>query len=430
MTTTTFLSSSRPRILDQVSDVLELLSDAGRMKWAALTCQDLKVSGPEDSAGSSLQEVLRGSGQAALETTGLGSREILSPDSSIDLGHAPAWIDAGLQYEALITHIEDHGELDYIFCLDPWAAQMLSSGEHSHTRTRWVFVTDRHGQRSEGQEEYWDRMAEWFQALPFYAIIAKEVWDAALPSQADFRSPNRIAQDSSRVFLEKPGAWQWKRISERVASERATEDTLLFIVKYSGSLVHLRMLLDSVARQHHPKDRLRIAVLAQGVAIDLPEYLRWFALAQKDITVTAIDLSENSGEASLAALLTEVSGATVIWVDDHVLLPDRFSESVRVAAKTGTSFAFFGVSISLDISAQILTGNMDPSPHYEQLLNAFTQQGVSDSLECAGLFSSREFPGSSQEKARRISTRVLGGRDPRTPAPKHSLGLLRTVDLS
>lgn len=140
-------------------DVNALLAEAGQGTALLLTHRSLRRV---ENGGERLRELLctdddaRPAGRAILE-------------SSDRLGHAPAWIDAGVVYEELL---EDRGSADFIFCLDPWAAQLLSRAKESAPDAKWVLVTD---PTTEGTGEYWEALDRWLGSLPWSMIVPRDL---------------------------------------------------------------------------------------------------------------------------------------------------------------------------------------------------------------------------------------------------------------
>jgi hypothetical protein len=332
-------------------EIVALLTEASQAKCLVLSRRELRaIEDPSD-----LRDVLRDVSRHSEDCRGSGGAEVFGSESADDLGDAPAWVDAGALHEGLIAHLETQGPVDFVFCMDPWAAQLRSRTGGAAADARWIFVSNLSDRKSKAHREYWDRMEEWFKGHSFSAIVSRDVWDLALAEG------KKVSKGSSRIHLEKHGAWQWRRISGPDFQAR----TLLLLVQYSGCLARIKVFLDSLARQDYPKQSLRAAILLRGGNRDLDTYLQWFALVHPDVRVVAVDAAQ------LAPVLKQTPGATLVLVDESSILPDKFARAVCEAAVTSVGADLYSVPLSLEASAHIITGNLDPLSNYEKLLLAF-----------------------------------------------------------
>jgi hypothetical protein len=340
--------------MTRAPEVSALLSEASRAKCLILSRRELRAI----EEPSTLKDALRDLGRHSDDCRGSASLELFGPESSGALGDAPAWVDAGALHEGLIAHLETHGPVDFVFCLDPWAAQLLSRMGEGITAARWILVSDLAFRKDQGRREYWNQMDEWFKRLSFAAIIPRDVWDQVLAEGVG--GPT----ETPTIHLAKHGAWQWRRISG--ASSRA--GALLFLVQYSDSLARIKVFLDSLARQDYPRSNLHVAILVRESNRDLDAYLRWFALAHPEVGVEAIEADQ------LTLVLDQSLGATLVLVDDSSILPDKFARAVSEAAFTSAGADLCSVPLNLEASAHIITGNLDPLANYEKLLLAFQER--------------------------------------------------------
>jgi len=286
--------------------------------------------------------------------------------SAADWGHAPCWIDAGGVYKDLIGQGPELP--DVVLCLDPWAAQLFD--EEAPSGARWFLVSDLKSRKSLSHEDYWAQLEEWFDRRPFAGIIDQEAWEEAIgigPAEAQ-------VDRAASIHLERPGAWQWKTITGSSEPMPGEQQTLLFLVKYSGSLPHLRVFLDSLARQEYPNDLLRATILTSEKSEDLRQYLRWYALAHPKLTAEPVSTSDTGGgpwESVLNRTLEAVPGALIILSGDHTILPTQFARVALEMSSTAVRPSIVGLSLSAEASAQVLTGNLDAVAHYETLVGAF-----------------------------------------------------------
>jgi hypothetical protein len=347
-----------PSVLDDPSEVKALLSEAEDARVLAISRRELVRA---DCAGRSLLDTLRELGRHADDSAGKGSLEILGDAPVGDLGHAPSWIDAGGVYEDLVAHGPEQG--DIIFCLDPWAAQLIRDDD-SASGARWFVVSDVNVRKPASHEDYWAQLEEWLERRPFAGIISREAWEEALGSRA-----------VPSVHLQRPGAWQWKTMGGTAEPSGAGTQALLFLVKYSGSLPHLRVFLDSLARQDHPRERLRATILISEESEDLRRYLRWHALAHPTLAVEALVMSpsETDANAELNRSLEAFPGALVVMTGDHTILPSGFSRVALEMSAARVLPSLPGLPLSAEASAHAVTGNLDAVAHYESLAAAFSR---------------------------------------------------------
>ncbi|HXC66061.1 MAG TPA: hypothetical protein VN638_01510 [Nitrospiraceae bacterium] len=316
------------------------------------------------------------------------SGEIFSGEAAVELGHAVSWIDAGTVYEDLIALFESQEPPDVVICMDPWAAQLCKRPEVDRSQCRWIFVTDSQQMRTSAHSRYWDQVEAWLAELPFYAtfclgVVGSERTTALDPeSQTSHPKPAVI----SRTYLEKPGAWRWKRISEPQPLEMPGTGIITLLLQHSGSLSHLRIFMDSWARQDFSKSRMRLLLLARAWSQDLSDYLRWLSLVHTDLDIVRIDQSQESWGEQLDGALATLLGSTLVMTGDHALLPETFASTVRGCSGSKTGTVILGVPMSLEVSAQIILGNMDHIRHQDSLLRAFAGASRHQPIEIARVF--------------------------------------------
>lgn len=334
--------------------VFELLTKASAGRGAILTRRECVRF--DSVPVSELMHHLRQVGHHVEGCQGRASTEILGIEEGA-LGHAPAWIDAGLVYEDLARSAESLGSLDYVFCLDPWAAQLRSRAGEIAGHATWILVSDIDDRNRAEEREYWEQLQHWFQGLSFSAIIPKRVWDQALVAP---EAPAPPAPEST-LFAQKPGAWRWRRLTPGPGTA-----SVVALIRYSGRLAHLRVLLDSLIRQEGSREGMRLVVLAGAEGEDPRATLRWFEIAHPAHPIALIRTSEE-WKTELNRVLSETPGATVVMIGDHAILPARFLDIVRQGAHPPV----LGVPVNLEATAHIVTGNLDPIQNYDTLLQSF-----------------------------------------------------------
>jgi hypothetical protein len=345
-------------VLRDAPEILELLAEAAQGRVVLLTSRELRSCDNVDV--SALRAALQTMGQHEEHCLDNETREMLEAEASENFGHAPFWLAAGARLEELLVRLENHGPADYIFCLDPWAAQIRSKADKMAPTAAWVLISDLDERKKGKDREYWEQLEAWFEALPFAVIVPRKVWDQAIsPAQ-----PPSLPATEPELFAAKPGAWRWRRLT---SSPKAAP--VVFLVRYSGSLGHLRVFLDSVVRQEGPKDGVHIAILAGVEGEDPRAYLQWFDIAHPGQRTTLIGTS-GIWKTELSQFLGRASGATVVMAGDHSILPSRFTALVR----QGASPRVLGIPASLEVTAHVLTGNLDPIQNYETLLQSFSSE--------------------------------------------------------
>jgi len=346
-------------------------------------------------------------------------REILLEEQAGELGHAPAWLEAGARYEELIAALESQGPAEYVFCLDPWAAQLLGSRDGAGLGARWVFVRDEATREREQLREYWEQLDHWFGNIPYHAIISREELERSIRDESPVGTPG----GDDRIILQKPGSWQWRQISKPSRRSPRPTGALLLIVRYSGSLSHLRVLLDSLARQDYPKHLLRLAILAAEPCPDVKSYLKWYSHCHPSQGPSLVDISDpdqGKWRADLNRVLAQSSGAVIVLVGDHSILPDKFSRKAVEISSADPRPVIFGVPLGDQASAHILIGNLDPIPNYEILLRTASSGTASERSEVARILSPAEWASGNGDPLSKIMAPESGGSESR-----EGLGLLQ-----
>jgi hypothetical protein len=405
-----------PRLIAASTEILELLADAARGTSVFLTRRELlgceKIGVPE------LQEALQDLGRHKESCLSRETREMLGTEAPEDLAHASDWLEAGARLEELLSGLESHGPADYIFCLDPWAAQILNQSGQIVPDARWVLVSDVEARKSGKFREYWEQLEQWLGSLPFHAVIPRTAWDRAIVAVP--RAPSTLKDD--RIHLQKPGAWQWRSTST-TPKPSTNQRAVIFLVRYSGSLSHLRIFLDTVARQDYPKESLRPLILAELDDKGMRAYLKWLSRAHPSLQAMALD--PRGWKPQLNRILEQQPDAVLVLIGDHSVLPHRFVRAALESLRTQAPPVLLGVPLDLDASAQILTGNLDPLHHYPDLLRAFSQSSGPQPAEIG-----RILPPEQWRDLRDPVSRIMASATPHvasTDAPP-VLGVLQLAD--
>lgn len=354
-----------PAVLN-LDQVRALLSEAGNSRVFILSQGELESA---ERPGASLGQLLcqRRQGRNSLET---GAGAILGSLPLEELGHAPAWIDAGAQCQELESHLDGEGDLSYVFCLDPWAGQILTRSGDLAERAKWVYVSDLEERKKSGPyPAYWEALEAWFRELPFTWIISKALLEQAIDAQRTEVHPAPLSV-ANLIHAEQPGAWQWRVLRKAPMPAKPHEGTLFILCRYSGSLAHLRVFLDSVARQDVPREAIELAILAPPGNAELESYVKWLALAHDDLRVRLLAVSAedpNGWKLELNQRLSKGPKTTVVLLSDHCVLPKLFGSILLAKSTPEQVIALPGLSLGTAASAHIVTGNLDPIEHYEKL---------------------------------------------------------------
>lgn len=415
-------STLSPAVLEQPAQVEALLAEAGNTKVLILSQGELGCAErPAESLGQLLCQSSRGKG--SLDT---GARAIFGSLPLHELGHAPHWIDAGALFEELESHLGAAGDLPYVFCMDPWAGQLLGRSDDLAERAKWVYVSDLEERKKSGSHPaYWEALETWFRELPFTCILPKALLVRAM--EAKGAPPKALPLPKANVIhAERPGAWQWRVLRQARASAKPRLRTLLMVCRYSGSLAHLRVFLDSVVRQELPKEALEVAILAPPGKEDLESYLKWFALAHEALRVRLLQLSAEDSKGwkiKLNDRLSKDPEATVVLLSDHCILPKVFGPFLLSKSVPEQVIAFPGLAIGTLASAHIVTGNLDPIEHYEKLTQGSSGDQVPRKPEIARCIPPKLWTGGEGEPFSRIFGLAQGSASVSGPA------LLELADL-
>ena len=380
-------ASSQARELGWASDVLALLHEASGTRSVALvrgTCEPLGSPGRSQSGlglGVRLLELMRSTAHAG----GAREMQLFEPDTLETLGHAPLWERAGALYEELLARSQNEGAPTYIFCLDPWSAQILSRMNESFPSARWILISDLARRKGGQDQDYWEKLDEWLRALAFFAIVPLDVL-TEVTEKAEIALPLLPHSTSEgRTVLEKPGAWQWRRLRRAAPpARRAPPGYLLFVSPFSGSLPHLGVFLRCLVRQEYPQSHLGLLLLVRQASGDLETFLKWHRLVHPEMRIEALVASlceRNDWENEVRTLLAKNPAMRIAWLHDHVLLPAKLAQAIDRADRDGARIRLGSLPLSLEISGRILLGEEDPIVSYEKLITPFRealQAGVLD----------------------------------------------------
>ena len=384
----------------------ELLSRVAAGRGAILSRRGLR--GYDQVSIEDLTENLRDMTRHAESCGGQGSSEIFGDLPIDDLGHAPAWIDAGALYEDLVEVAQSSGPLNYVICVDPWSAQLRSRAAEIAGDAQWILLSDLDERKRDPHKDYFEQLGEWLNALSYSAVLPRR------DCQVEKAEHVASAPVESAVHARKPGAWEWRRLS---AAQPAW--TFVLLVRYSGSLAHLKVFLDSLLRLDGRPDSLQVVLLVGAAGEDPRPYLRWISLAHPKLRVAIIEISSD-WRSGLRPILAAVPEAMVGMIGDHAILPPKL---LRLLKDGGQSVAL-GVLLPMEASAHILTGNLDAIPNYETLLHSVPEDAPKRT-ECARFFDLGLLTAGGGDPVEQLLERTREEADRRLP----SLTFLETADL-
>ncbi len=344
---------------------------------------------------------------------------------------AVRWVEAGDLFEKVASAAEKGARFDYAFCLDPWAACILSRLGNLLEGVAWIFVSDLKG-RSKEDKAFWDSMEFWISTLRFHHIVPVEALireaqgAAGAPSleNPSCREGGPGAHEETTGLTPAQSAetdptnpYTGHRIQILPASSLGKPLTLkvsILLQHYGGGgSSYTRVFLDSLIRQKMPPEEIEVWVSTPEVAGDLAEYLRIFALAHPRPAIRPFDPGRSEG-IPFRAPVVAVSDAGVI-------LPETLLDEVsRDAGKDGIRHIPH-VLIGREVAAHILTGNLDPVAHYEALRKAHVEARPEGRLADDPprfLFGPRDLAGDLLARISQPSASSSSGLDPRSDAAR------------
>lgn len=393
------------------SQIRALIEEAALLRGMILSRRGVVRYGGVSPAH--LRELLRSATEGDPAHHGAGSLEILGHEDPESFGHAPQWLDAGRILEEVASSVALEGPPDIVFCMDPWIAQLKRGGLEAVSASQWIWVSDVQDDRIGPHKEYWERLESWLEDLGFSQILTK----VGLEQEESLPKRSSPVDRENRIHLARPGAWTWLRILGRPALQL---ENLFFLVRYSGSVAHLRIFLDSLRRQEGPRIDLQGVVLSAGPDPQLDQYIKWISLSQPELQLEVLDTLRGEGEEwkrKLNERLGKVGKTTLVLTGDHTVLSPSFVRTVR----SGKYFTLRGTILSTDLTAHVLTGDVDLIPDHARLLEAFAKGTPSD---CGRVLPSRQWQGIDDDASTRILSLV------RESPGARSGGVLQLLELA
>ncbi|HYF13251.1 MAG TPA: glycosyltransferase family A protein [Candidatus Paceibacterota bacterium] len=160
----------------------------------------------------------------------------------------------------------------------------------------------------------------------------------------------------------------WSQLG-KVSPKNSTRKIAIVTCCYKY-LQRLKIFLDSIARQTINPEMIELCVAVPGNPDGTVEYLDLFRIAHPKITVRTVSVSEdiykNRGKMINAA--ASVADASIVMIADcDIVLPRYFLERIISVFNAKHVFGCFRTPLSRELTAHIVTGNLDVIEHFEDL---------------------------------------------------------------
>jgi len=143
-----------------------------------------------------------------------------------------------------------------------------------------------------------------------------------------------------------------------------------FLVCCHKYLQRFRIFMQSIVRQDHPLDRIEVCVAAYGNPDGLFEYIGLLQMAHPKLRIAVAEvpaeMAKNKGKQVNLAFAR--SNAPVVMVTDcDLVLPTDFVRSMLREHRQEHVIGCWRTPMSIEVTAQIITGNLDPVAHFDIL---------------------------------------------------------------
>lgn len=183
-----------------------------------------------------------------------------------------------------------------------------------------------------------------------------------LSSQAPAQGENASAPASTF------GNWWTKHQTLMPAQQHEMDFSVLtFCYKY---LQRFRIFLDSIARQDYPQERIEVCIVVPGNPDGIVEYLQLFQLSHPRLRVRIEQVEDtqfrNRGKMINTAFHLS-KGRVVMVADGDIVMPPDFVSSMLREHDEKAVVGCWRTALSREITAQVITGNLDAVEHHEKL---------------------------------------------------------------
>ena len=339
---------------------------------------------------------------------------------SNDWASACKWIEAGRLFELLTREEAAGANYEHIVCMDPWVASILVGQDDLLSKASRHYVGDASKISKNEGGDYARELEEWLGATPPFDEpidkrgIKKEVYSQpptsamkdpgpppqVVPSSRDGSVPLLPRQPTLSVSRDPMSGKSWNSPLGRLVTfgpsrpkgdQGATASRthlkhprnlrhpihLNMLVVAPGDLLRLRVFLDSLIRQERQERRDKqdpkaadmevfICIRSGGTAPpELEPYLRILKVTHPEVRISLV---ENGGEGGIDKLLAGDPDGLLI-IDGRCVLPRDFIQTVVtvMTLESGRSRDFSHLLVHREVSAHVLSGNLDPVAHYEDL---------------------------------------------------------------
>ena len=143
-----------------------------------------------------------------------------------------------------------------------------------------------------------------------------------------------------------------------------------FLVCCHKYLQRFRIFMQSIVRQDYPLDRIEVCVAAYGNPDGLFEYIGLLQMAHPKLRIAVaevpVEMAKNKGKQVNLAFAR--STAPVVMVTDcDLVLPTDFVRSMLREHRQEHVIGCWRTPMSIEVTAQIITGNLDPIAHFDIL---------------------------------------------------------------
>lgn len=219
-------------------------------------------------------------------------------------------------------------------------------------------------------------------ALPAVTDAAQSV-----PNAPDKNAPAQRARNSAPSAQVSHNTFEnwWQQHGTLSGGEKSKIEFSVLTCCYKY-LQRFRIFLDSLARQEYPRARMEICIALPGNPDGALEYLELFQSAHPGLAVrvkTADEELRRNRGALINAAFSVSRGKTVMVADGDIVLPSNFVAAQLQAMDENTVSGCWRTALSSEITAQIVTGNLDAvanhaalSTQWDESQRADLRQGV------------------------------------------------------
>jgi len=146
-------------------------------------------------------------------------------------------------------------------------------------------------------------------------------------------------------------------------------------------LQRFRVFLDSIIRQAYPLDQIEVCVALPGNPDGVDEYLQLIRQIHPALSIISVKVSEairkNRGR-QINEAFRESTGDIIIVNDCDIVLPKYFCERIQRGYHHEAVIGCWRTALSPEVTAHILTGNLDPVENFELLKTQWDEEERKD----------------------------------------------------